>query len=112
MTYRAPYSPQRLAALVDVYRDRVEFDNSLGAGQGNGYRWAERIGGAMFDAQQDLLVELWQADLIEVDTSHLFAARGHRVRLTHRGWQTLRQWGFTADHDAPRAPLAAAAVAA
>lgn len=99
MTHRVPYSDQRHASLLDVYRGKVEFDNSLGAGQGNGYRWAERIGGAMFDTQQDLLMQLWQTDLIEVDTSHLFAARGHRVRLTHRGWQTLRDWGLRPEHD-------------
>ncbi len=111
MTHRVLYSDQRRASLADVYRGKVEFDNSLGAGQGNGYRWAERIGGAMFDAQQNLLVELWRADLIEVDSSHLFASRGHRVRLTHRGWQTLREWGFRPEHDATatRTPASVAA---
>ncbi len=94
MPYRLPFNEQRFDTLVNVYLGKVEFDNSLGAGQGSGYHWAARIGGAMFDAQQDVLFELWQADLIEVDTSHIFTARGHRVMLTHRGWTSLREWGF------------------
>ncbi len=104
MSYQVTYSTQRLASLVDVFRGKVEFDNGLGGGQGNGYRWAEHIGGAMFDAQQDLLFGLWRGGLIEVDTSHLFASRGNRVRLTHRGWQTLRQWGFPDEHSTQRTP--------
>ncbi len=60
MTRRVPCSDRQRASLADVCRGKVEFDNSLGAGQGNGCRWAERIGGAVFDAQQDLRVQLRQ----------------------------------------------------
>jgi len=100
MVHELRFTPERFAALIDVYRGRVRFDNGLGTGAGTGYRWNEHVGTTMSQEKRDVLFELWQLDLIDVNTSHIFASHGHEVTITHAGWSRLRRWGFVPEEHA------------
>lgn len=74
-----------------MYRGCVLFDNGLVGGR-SGYVGDEHLRRDSVELDQKALFELWQAALIDVDATQVFAPDGHRVTITRAGEDLLGRW--------------------
>ncbi|MEV0699938.1 hypothetical protein AB0I53_18805 [Saccharopolyspora sp. NPDC050389] len=88
---RIIFTATHYAALDAVNQGKICYHNGL-LQPALGYDWVTGITCPMTDDLRQTLRDLWITDLIDIDTHHLFALRGHRVVLTMKGYRTLRDW--------------------
>ncbi|TNC19394.1 hypothetical protein [Amycolatopsis alkalitolerans] len=90
----AKFTVNRYQALAAVSQGKICYNNGL-LEPAPGYDWVTGETSQMTDDLRHALRDLWAADLIDIDTHHLFE-RGHQVRITTRGYPTLRAWSVLA----------------
>lgn len=91
----AKFTVDRYTALAAVNQDKICYHNGL-LQPGLGYGWVTGETARLTADLRNALRDLWVADLIDIDTHHLFAQRGHRVRITPNGHRVLREWSVRA----------------